>query len=79
MVVQRWRALDHSVLYKEIVFFFLASCMFEKKKKSALARNSPSREVIRKYITSVLRAYFLQMAACTYSDDCIIIGRPTTT
>lgn len=45
--------------------------------KSALARNSSSREVIRKYITSVLRARLLQTAACTYSDDCIIIGRST--
>lgn len=60
-------------------FLFSSVVYVWKKKKSALARNSPSREVIRKYITSVLRAYFLQMAACTYSDDCIIIGRPTTT
>lgn len=58
--------------------FFWCQCAFgSKKKKSALARDSSSREVIRKYITSVLRARFLHTAACTYSDDCIITGSPT--
>lgn len=48
-----------------------------EKKKSTLARNSSSREVIMKYITSVLRAHFLQTAACSYRGDCIIVRRPT--
>lgn len=66
----RWRALAYSLLHKE------GQCTFEER-NSALGRNSSSREFIRRYITAVLRARFLQMAACTYSDNCIIIGRPT--
>lgn len=77
MAVQRWRALDYSVLYKEIVSFFLVSVYTGGKKMSALARNSSSREVIRKYVTSVLRAHSLQTAACIYSDDCVIKGGST--
>lgn len=54
---------------------FWCQCAFGGK-RSALARNFSSREVIRKYITSISRARFLQTAACTYNDDCIIISRP---
>lgn len=60
----KWRALDYSLLYKKIVFFFMLT-VYIWGKKSALAKNYFSREVIRKYVTSVLRACFLQMAAYT--------------
>lgn len=61
----KWRALDYSLLYKKTVFFFMLSVYIWGKKKSALAKNYFSREVIRKYVTSVLRACFLPMAAYT--------------
>lgn len=57
---------------------FLSSVTwYLKKLKSALAMPSSYREIIKKYIISILKAHFLQLAACTYNDGCAIIGRLT--
>lgn len=50
---------------QEDCFLFYVVSLYLGKKKSALAKNYFSREVIRKYVTSVLRACFLPMAAYT--------------
>ena len=56
---------------------FLSSGVSRRsEKKSAVAQNSSSREVIRKYTTSALRARSLQTAACPCRDDSVAVGGP---